>query len=76
MNLYDVQTGFYNAITVLFENSSAGFLEGTKIEIIPFMIPGESQLAKFKVIMAFRIIGVIWMAVLTVNTLLKRKSFI
>ena len=76
MNLYDVQTGFYNVITVLFEDSSARFLEGTKIEIIPFMIPGESQLAKFRVIVAFRIICIIWMAVLTVSTLMKRKSFI
>ena len=41
LNLHDVQTGFYNAITVLFEISAAGFIEGSKIEILPFVIPGE-----------------------------------
>ena len=39
LNLYDVQSGMFNAITVLFELSSAGFLKGTKIEIFPFYLP-------------------------------------
>lgn len=40
-NTYDVQSGIYNVITVLFEMSSARLLQGSEIEILPFFVPNS-----------------------------------
>lgn len=40
-NTYDVQSGIYSVITVLFEMSSAGLFQGSKIEIMPLFVPNS-----------------------------------
>lgn len=75
VNLYDVQTGIYAAITVLFERSSAGYFTGSKIEILPFFVPSESNITEHDTLLMLRILGLVWIAVMTVNTLTKRDSF-
>ena len=69
INLYDVQSGIYNAITVLFERSRARLISGTKVEIKPYLIPSKSQEKSFDALLAFRIIGIVWMVILTIKTL-------
>ena len=69
INLYDVQSGVYNAVTVLFERSSARLITGEKIEIKPYLIPTRSKEGSFDALLAFRIIGIIWMIILTIKTL-------
>jgi len=75
LNLYDVQSGIYNSITVLFERSAGRFLQGGKIEVIPYFIPHEEESSKIAILLIFRIIGLLWTAVLSFITLSKKSGF-
>ena len=74
-NLYDVQSGIYNTITVLLEVSSAGLLSGTKIEILPYFMPlaGSPTGPIFLLVMrGFLILG---LTAATSITLVSRTSY-
>ena len=69
INLYDVQSQIYNSITVLFERSSARFIQGGKIEVIPYFVPGEDEESTIVTLLFFRVIGLLWTLSLVIITL-------
>ena len=74
MNLYDVQTGLFNAINVVFERSSARFFRGTKIEIMPFYLPRSDEYLMTGALIAMKILGVVWLVILVFLSLIKRQT--
>ena len=75
INLYDIQSGIFNTITVVTERSAAGLLSGTKIEILPYFMPLLNLPTAEVILLVLRVILVVWHSVLTIATLFKRKNF-
>ena len=75
INLFDVQSGIFNTITILFEESSAGLLTGSKIEILPFFMPFLGLPKGPITLLTLRGLVVFWHTIATIATLCKRKRF-